>query len=500
MVQIHDNSEPNRVADFFANKTIFITGGSGFLGKVLIEKLLRSCTQLKKLYVLMRPKKGRTATERLHQIFDGPLYDLLKKQHGKDIFDKVEVIIGDIEAQDLGFSAEDRKKLTEEVEIIYHSAATVQFDEDFRKSILLNVRGAKLLLALAKECKNLVAYCHLSTAYCQEQEEVLYEKCYPPPADPHRVIEMCEWMSDTTLDSIAQKIRGSHANTYTFTKALGEALVAEQMDNLPVIIQRPSAVIPIWIEPLPGWTDNLNGPTGLLLGAGKGVIRTMYGRSDYFADYCPVDSTANCLICSTYDYATYKKRRVYNFTASDEVKVTFKELIDVGRRIVTNELPFDWTLWYPGGGITHSRIRHALVFFFFQLVPAIFIDAILFVFGFKPIMVRVQKKILRGYKIFEYYSNRKWDFRKDNIAVTRSLMNKKENQIFKIDPEGFVLRDYIYTCILGSRRYLLKEKDENIPVAKRRLKVLWAIDKMYKCILVAGILYVLFKMFIMPFV
>ena len=81
---------------------------------------------------------------------------MLKKQHGKDIFDKVEVIIGDIEAQDLGFSAEDRKKLTEEVEIIYHSAATVQFDEDFRKSILLNVRGAKLLLALAKECKNLV--------------------------------------------------------------------------------------------------------------------------------------------------------------------------------------------------------------------------------------------------------------------------------------------------------------------------------------------------------
>jgi hypothetical protein len=36
-------------------------------------------------------------------------------------------------------------------------------------------------------------------------------------------------------------IRGPSANNYTFTKALGEGLVTEQMDNLPVIIQRPSA-------------------------------------------------------------------------------------------------------------------------------------------------------------------------------------------------------------------------------------------------------------------
>lgn len=39
---------------------------------------------------------------------------------------------------------------------------------------------------------------------------------------------------------------------------------------------RPSIVIPIYQDPIPGWTDNINGPTGLLIGAGKGVIRTMY--------------------------------------------------------------------------------------------------------------------------------------------------------------------------------------------------------------------------------
>lgn len=48
------------------------------------------------------------------------------------------------------------------------------------------------------------------------------------------------------------------------------------MDTLPVVVLRPSIVIPIYQDPIPGWTDNINGPTGLLIGAGKGVIRTMY--------------------------------------------------------------------------------------------------------------------------------------------------------------------------------------------------------------------------------
>jgi fatty acyl-CoA reductase len=118
---------------------------------------------------------------------------------------------------------------------------------------------------------------------------------------------------------ICLRILGDIPNTYAFTKALGEALVNDEMDNLPVIILRPSVskslplvlvpqsnfstpVIPIWKEPLPGWTDNINGPVGLLIGAGKGVIRTMYCESSSYADYMPVDIIANCLICSSFIY------------------------------------------------------------------------------------------------------------------------------------------------------------------------------------------------------
>lgn len=58
-----------RIREYFKNKTVFVTGGSGFIGVVLIEKLLRSCPGIKHMYVLLRPKKGLTTKERGDKIF-----------------------------------------------------------------------------------------------------------------------------------------------------------------------------------------------------------------------------------------------------------------------------------------------------------------------------------------------------------------------------------------------------------------------------------------------
>jgi fatty acyl-CoA reductase len=62
--------QPSEIVNYYKNKGIFITGATGFLGKVLIEKLLRSCYDLKKIYILVRPKKGINPNERLNEIFD----------------------------------------------------------------------------------------------------------------------------------------------------------------------------------------------------------------------------------------------------------------------------------------------------------------------------------------------------------------------------------------------------------------------------------------------
>lgn len=61
------------IREFFKNKTIFITGGSGFMGKVLIEKLLYSCPEVKEIFLLMRPKRGKTGEQRVQEFAQIPV-------------------------------------------------------------------------------------------------------------------------------------------------------------------------------------------------------------------------------------------------------------------------------------------------------------------------------------------------------------------------------------------------------------------------------------------
>jgi fatty acyl-CoA reductase len=55
-------------------------------------------------------------------------------------------------------------------------------------------------------------------------------------------------------------------------------------------------VTPAWKEPLPGWVDSLNGPIGLLVGGGKGVIRSMHCNDEYHAEVVAVDMAINSLM------------------------------------------------------------------------------------------------------------------------------------------------------------------------------------------------------------
>lgn len=61
------------IRNFYKDKTIFITGASGFMGKVLLEKLLYSCSDLREIIILMRPKRGKSGAERVQEFAQIPV-------------------------------------------------------------------------------------------------------------------------------------------------------------------------------------------------------------------------------------------------------------------------------------------------------------------------------------------------------------------------------------------------------------------------------------------
>ena len=76
--------DASSIVDFFRGRSIFVTGGTGFLGKVLIEKLLRCCPDIGTIYLLIRPKAGADVQRRLQQLTDCPVrmtYQLIAEEN-----------------------------------------------------------------------------------------------------------------------------------------------------------------------------------------------------------------------------------------------------------------------------------------------------------------------------------------------------------------------------------------------------------------------------------
>lgn len=53
-------------------------------------------------------------------------------------------------------------------------------------------------------------------------------------------------------------------------------------------------------EPVAGWIDNFNGPTGMLLGGGLGFLHTVYLDENVIPDFIPVDTAINGMIISAW--------------------------------------------------------------------------------------------------------------------------------------------------------------------------------------------------------
>ncbi|KAI5640098.1 male sterility protein domain-containing protein [Phthorimaea operculella] len=479
-------SDAPTIPEYYRGKTIFITGGSGFMGKVLIEKLLYSCSDLDRIYLLLRTKKGVKSEDRLQELYSSQCYDRLRREKPGIFESKVYVIAGDIMEPGLGLSQEDRALLVNRTNIIFHVAASVRFDDPLPFAARLNLRGTKEIIDLAKEVQDLSALVHISTSYSNTNRPVIEEVMYPPHADWRDTLKICEELDENTIRIMTPKYLGDIPNTYTFTKQLAEHCVYEQRGQLPVVIIRPSIVIASVEEPFPGWIENFNGPVGILVACGKGIMRSIYSDPDLIADYIPVDIAIKNFIAAAWIRGTKKLEKtddipIYNCCASNLNNITMGELVKVGLKIAQN-YPLNDMMWNIGGSITTSRTLHYIKVILLHLLPAIFVDTLLWLMGRKPLLVKIQRRIYIANMALRYYVTQQWTFENKNFIQVRSRIKPEDQKEFYYEIENVDKYEYFKNSCIGGRRYLLKEKDEDLPKAKAHFRRMVILDKLTQCI------------------
>ncbi|CAF1850364.1 unnamed protein product [Brassica oleracea] len=329
------------IVRFLRGKSYFVTGATGFLGKVLVEKLLRESPEIGKIFILMKSKDQESAIKRLYdEIISSDLFKLLKQMHGSsyEAFMKSKLIpvTGDIGEENLGMDSETADQISEEIDVIINTAGRTTFDDSrYDAALSVNSLGPDRLLSFGEECKKLKLLLHVSTAFVTGKREgtVLETPLYIGK----NITSELKIENEVKLASeAARKFHGSEKSkklkelgferaqsygwekAYTFTKAMGESLLHSNRGDLPVVIIRPSVIESSYKEPFPGWLQGIRMTAPLILGNGKDQIPDLFGDYQSSCDVIPVDMVANAIIAvmAKHGCGNVPEVKVYNVTST----------------------------------------------------------------------------------------------------------------------------------------------------------------------------------------
>ncbi|XP_047507285.1 fatty acyl-CoA reductase 1-like [Pieris napi] len=439
------------VAESYAGKSIFITGCTGFLGKVLLEKILYSCSDVKKVYILLRGKRGLSVQERLKTMLELPVFSRLKRENAK-FSDKIEPIVGDVSQEGLGISPEDKVTLINEVSYVFHSAASIKFVAPLHELLNINFKGTERVLSLCKCMKKLEVLVHVSTAYSNTHSMFIEEKVYPSPIPLSEVDQLIEEQPDEERTKL---IMGDDLNTYTFSKKMVEALLAEKHGHVPVIIIRPSIVTASLSEPIPGWIDNWNGPTGFIGSVNKGILRVIPGNGCNVLDLIPVDYVVNLTIVAATKKIQPQSVNVYACATSTEKPLTLLDLLYLTsiscKRNKFNELPF------PGVYFTTSKFLLVFLSAVLQTSPLTLADAFLWMIGKEPRYLKHLRRIEQVRDVLEIFTTNSWKFSTMNNYCLFASLSPSDQKTFPFSPSLINWSEYISIYFDGMIKYLIKE-------------------------------------------
>ncbi|PNF31087.1 Fatty acyl-CoA reductase wat [Cryptotermes secundus] len=477
----------SKIQQLFRGAGVFVTGGTGFLGKILLEKLLRACPDVRTIFLLMRSKKGKTQEERFAELFEGKLFDSMKKAC-PEYFNKVRLVAGDCGLPELGLGDADRELLCQEVNIVFHIAATVRFDETLRTAVHVNVRGTKCMLELARDMPYLKSFIHVSSAYANCPIKHIEEKFYPVHLQYDSVIQLVELLNEDMLTAMTPLLLKNWPNTYAFTKAIAEVTVQEFGKGLPLAVVRPAVVISTAREPFPGWINNIYGATGVVVGAGLGLLRTMHCDRDMIAELVPVDMVVNMMIATAWDVATRHRLKaeknqltklteslsgpddisILNYVSSTQNPITWGQYMKFNE--CGTEFPSMKVMWYYCFQLHKHRIMHNLCTVFLHFLPALIVDTAARVVGKEPILWNAYKKIHKFVDVISYFCTQQWKFTNHNVQAVWRRMTPLDQRLFDFNIADIDWESVFKASMQGLRIHMAEETPDTLEVARKRYR------------------------------
>ncbi|XP_023145397.2 fatty acyl-CoA reductase 1 isoform X2 [Amphiprion ocellaris] len=461
------------IPEYFAGKNVLISGATGFMGKVLLEKLLRSCPDVGSVYVLVRSKAGQSPEERISDMISCKLFERLQDEQ-PSFKEKIVALSSDLTLPDLDLNRDHQNLLSDRVHVVFHCAATIRFNEPLKDAMQLNVLATQKMLSLARRMKQLEVFIHVSTAYANCDRELIEEVIYQPPVDYRKLIDTLDWMDDDLVSALTPKLIGKRPNTYTYTKALAEYLVQQEAGDLNVAIVRPSIVGASWKEPFPGWIDNFNGPSGIFIAAGKGILRTMRASNDAVADLVPVDVVINATLAAAWysgSYARPKNILVYNCTTGGINPFHWGEVeYCINMTFKTN--PLEQAFRRPNVNLRSNPFTNQYWTAVSHTLPALLYDGYLRLTGRKPRMMKTISRLHKAMMVLEYFTSHSWVWNTDNVAMLLAQMSPEDKKVFNFDVRQLHWAEYMENYCMGTKKYVLNEELSGLPAARKHLNKL----------------------------
>ena len=340
------------IRDALEGKRFFVTGGTGFLGTALVERILRTLPDAE-VVLLVRPGRRAAARDRVtREILRNDCFDRLRRELG-DAFDDVTsrrlvAVAGDVSRDGLGLDEEGRRLLAR-CEVAVHSAATVSFDAPLDQAVEINLLGPARVAAALVQARSEVAdvdrapgvhMIAVSTAYVagthqgEAKERLLADTPFSLDVDWHAEVDYArrlradledesrgpellgrfakkareelgaagehllatraeklreEWIKDRLVDAGTARAQAlGWPDAYPFTKALGERALIEST-SLPLTIVRPSIIESALAEPVPGWIRGFRMAEPIIISFARGLLREFPGVPEGVIDVIPVD-------------------------------------------------------------------------------------------------------------------------------------------------------------------------------------------------------------------